>query len=55
MISESISETKARETGHVTPKCLLRWTIDPATGKLVARWTVDEPQKTPTFVLKPAA
>jgi len=55
MIPESTSETKTHKTGRVTPKCLLRWAIDPATGKPVARWTVDEPAKTTTFVLKPVA
>jgi hypothetical protein len=55
MTPEPTTETKTREAGRTDPKCLLRWTVDPETGKPVARWTVDQPQKTVSSVLLPAA
>jgi hypothetical protein len=55
MTLEPTTETKTREAGRVTPKCLLKWTIDPATGKPLARWTVDQPEKPSTSTLRPAA
>lgn len=55
MAQESATESKTRETGSVAPKCLLSWTVDPATGKPVARWTVAQPEKAASFTLKPAA
>ena len=55
MTHEPTTEPKTREAGHATPKCSMRWTIDPATGKPVARWTAEQPEKTDSFTLKPAA
>jgi hypothetical protein len=55
MTLEPTAETKNREAGHAPSKCLLKWSIDPATGKPVARWTVDQPERIPTFLLKTAA
>jgi hypothetical protein len=55
MTQQPTTKTQTRETAHAMPKCLLIWTIDPATGKPVARWTVEQPEKTQTFVLRPAA
>jgi hypothetical protein len=55
MAREPLAELKTRETGCATPKCSLRWTMDPATGKLVARWTIEQPEKTPSFEQRSAA
>jgi hypothetical protein len=55
MTPEPITETKPHEAGRNTPKCLLRWTVDPETGKPVARWSVDKSEKIATSALLPAA
>jgi len=55
MTPEAITETKPHEADRTTLKCLLRWTVDPETGKPVARWTVDKPEQMVTSVLLPAA
>ena len=49
------TETKTREAGPATPKCLLRWTIDPVTGKPMARWTVERPQTVTSLAVSSAA
>jgi len=55
MTQEPTTETKTRETSRVIPKCLLAWTIDPATGKPVAHWTIEQPEKATSFSLQQAA
>jgi hypothetical protein len=49
------AETKTHEAGSSPPKCLLRWTVDPATGKPVARWTVERPQTVTSLAVSAAA
>jgi hypothetical protein len=49
------TETNTREVGSAPPKCLLRWTVDPATGKPVARWTVERPETVTSHALPVAA
>jgi hypothetical protein len=44
MTQGAITEAKTREAGRMNPKCLMRWTVDSATGKPVARWTVERPE-----------
>jgi hypothetical protein len=55
MTQEPTTDTKTREISRTPPKCLLRWTVDPETGKPVARWTVEQPEKTASSLLRPAA
>jgi hypothetical protein len=55
MPQEPTTETKTRETGGATPKCRLKWTIDPETGRPVARWTVEQPEMVADAALRPAA
>jgi hypothetical protein len=55
MAREPLTELKTRETDRANPKCLLRWAMDPATGKPMARWTIEQPEKTANFELRPAA
>jgi hypothetical protein len=55
MTQEPTAETKRRETTPSSSKCLLSWTIDPATGKPVARWISVQPEKTASFALRRAA
>jgi hypothetical protein len=55
MTQEPTTETKTLEAGRATPKCSLRWTVDPATGKPVARWTVERPETVKSLALPVAA
>ena len=55
MTREPTTDTKCGETDRASPKCLLRWTIDPTTRKPVARWTIEQAEKTASLQLKPAA
>jgi hypothetical protein len=40
------TETKVSEPGRTTPECLLKWTIDPETGKPIGRWVAAERAET---------
>jgi hypothetical protein len=55
MAPKPTTETKTRGASRTNPKCTLRWTVDPETGKPVARWTGDQPKETVGSVLRPAA
>jgi len=55
MTQRPTSEFKTSEFSRVAPKCLLRWTIDPVTGKPVGRWTEAQPATTVTISELPAA
>lgn len=49
------AEPKTRQAGRPAPKLLMRWTVDPGTGKPVARWTIDRPETVPDLTLPAAA
>lgn len=55
MTEGQTTETKTRAAGSARAKCLLRWTVDPATGKPVARWTVERPETVTSLALPAAA
>jgi hypothetical protein len=49
------TETKASEPGRTTPKCLLKWTIDPETGKPIGRWVAERAETVSVPALRSAA
>jgi hypothetical protein len=49
------TETKASEPGCTTPKCLLKWTIDPETGKPIGRWVAERAETVNVPALRSAA
>ena len=55
MTQRPTSQSKTRESSRGVPKCLLRWTIDPASGKAVARWTAEQAETIAISELSAAA
>jgi hypothetical protein len=55
MTQHPIAETEIRQIGLAAPKCVMRWAIDPATGKPVARWAVERPEMEANLALRAAA
>jgi hypothetical protein len=55
MMQRPIAESESRQAGRATPKCVLKWTIDPATGKPVARWTAERSETVAKFGFPRAA